>query len=843
MKKSALWIASFVCVLLIFHICYDIKILIPTNISWLMTARHDWGTHYLGFYFYKGEPWHFPLGNIENYFYPIGTNVGFTDSIPLLAMFFKLFGSLLPENFQYFGIWLLSCHLLTAFFTIKLFGLFKINSLYTFLAVLFIASNPVLIYRGLHPALCAHWLFIAPVYLYFLPVSTFTQAKKILLFQFVLLAISALVNPYICLMVLGFTFIISIKFAFFENVVNKKNFFVYLVSSLLSLVLVWYIVGFINFNSKEDLNVGNAYGLYSLNLNSLFNSTGFSALLPALKQVSWHQYEGFMYLGVGMMLLITVVIFYALYVFIIKNKFRYRLSLLIENNKRIIPLLIFLILLILFSITNIVSINDKILFKIPLPEPIKKFGEVFRASARFFWIPYYLIFFFVIISISRIHINDLAKYGILAVALFIQFYDTKSLMTYRNLSFGNYVSPLDNKSWISLMNQFDDIVFFPPFESHQLTQMDYQDFCFLAASQRKPINIGYVARLNSKAIKIYSDSLIKMLEEGKLSPRTLYITTAPYLNRFSLVLQSSTAQINSLDGYYYIFSKNINNPKMFALSKQLNEKNKKKLDSALNGVAKRKFFREIKKIEPKNKETIIFYIQRLNVGATYLSIDGFAFEKSTQNNKGDSVFVTLTSSEKSYITNAKLQSRPDITTYFKRNYLEDAGFVSLCFFGELPAAKYQLGLAIKKANGDFLYEPTEQIIRVGIPEYALPQKVQYLPLPGNIIYGLDDNIKVDSDSVELSGWAAYENQEAENCIIKLFLKSDVSIYVFETDTKKRPDVTAAFKKQYNLDNSGFSVKLLKSSLPKGNYKIGFLIKDTARKKEKIKFTDKEIEIK
>lgn len=808
-----------------------------------MTARHDWGTHYLGFYFYKTESWHFPLGNIENYFYPIGTNVGFTDSIPLLAIFFKLFGSLLPENFQYFGIWLLSCHLLAAFFTIKLFNLFKVNNLYTFLAVLFIVSNPVLVYRGLHPALCAHWLFIAPTYLYFLPGFNFAQVKKILLFQFLLLTISALVNPYICLMVFGFTLTISIKFAFFENAINKKIFFIYLVSSVLSLVLIWYIVGLINFNSREDLNVGNAYGLYSLNLNSLFNSTGFSAFLPALKQISWHQYEGFMYLGVGMILLITALIFYALYVLIIKNKFRYCLSLLIENNKRIIPLSIFLILLTLFSITNIVSINDKILFEIPLPKLVKKFGEVFRASARFFWIPYYLIFFFIIISISRIHLNRLVKYGMVVIALCIQFYDIKFLMTYRNLSFGKYVSPLDNKSWMSLMNQFDDIVFFPPFESHQLTQMDYQDFCFLAASQRKPINIGYVARLNSNAIKIYSDSLIKMLEEGKLSSRTLYITTAPYLNRFSLVLQSQNGRLNTLDGYYYIFSKKMNNIKVLSLSKELNEKNKEKLDSALNGVAKKTYFTEIKKIEKKNKENITFYIQRLNAGTTYLSVDGFAFVKSTQNNKGDSVFVTLTSSEKSYITNAKLQSRPDITIYFKRNYLEDAGFLCLSFFGELPAAKYQLGLAIKKANGEFLYEPMEQIIRVGIPEYALPQKVQSLPLPGNIIYGLDDNIKVYSDSVELSGWAAYENQGAENCTIKLFLKSDVNIYVFETDTKKRPDVTEAFKKQYNLDNSGFSVKLLKSSLPKGNYRIGLLINDIARKKEKIKLTDKVIEIK
>src|SRR5215203_7259633 len=155
MRKNWLWISSFLVVVLIFHISYGFKTLIPTNISWLMTAMHDWGTHYLGFYFYKSEPWNFPLGAVDNYFYPIGTNVGFTDSIPLLAAFFKLFAPILPDNFQYFGLWLLLCHLLAAYFSIKLFNHFKLKPLYIFLAVILIAANPVLIYRGLHPALCA----------------------------------------------------------------------------------------------------------------------------------------------------------------------------------------------------------------------------------------------------------------------------------------------------------------------------------------------------------------------------------------------------------------------------------------------------------------------------------------------------------------------------------------------------------------------------------------------------------------------------------------------------------------------------------------------------------------
>ena len=40
----------------------------------------------------------------------------FTDSVPLLAVFFKLFRGVLPEQFQYFGLWGLLCFALQGAF-------------------------------------------------------------------------------------------------------------------------------------------------------------------------------------------------------------------------------------------------------------------------------------------------------------------------------------------------------------------------------------------------------------------------------------------------------------------------------------------------------------------------------------------------------------------------------------------------------------------------------------------------------------------------------------------------------------------------------------------------------
>jgi len=101
-KKWALWIIATIAVIIIYQVCYGLVTLKPSNINWLMSAHEDWGTHYLGWAYYKSEPWHFPLGKVTGYNYPVGTNVGFTDSIPLCAIFFKLFAPLLSEDFQYF---------------------------------------------------------------------------------------------------------------------------------------------------------------------------------------------------------------------------------------------------------------------------------------------------------------------------------------------------------------------------------------------------------------------------------------------------------------------------------------------------------------------------------------------------------------------------------------------------------------------------------------------------------------------------------------------------------------------------------------------------------------------
>ena len=166
MKKNNTYLVVFTLIIILFIVRYGIEVLIPTSDNWLMSAYGDWGQHHLGWLYYKDADWQFPLGKIDNYNYPAGTTVGYTDSIPLLAIIFKLFSALLPDNFQYIGFWLLLSLVLTAYYAIKTIKLYSNNDLVIISSSLLISFNPVILYRDMHPALTAHWLIIGSIYYY-----------------------------------------------------------------------------------------------------------------------------------------------------------------------------------------------------------------------------------------------------------------------------------------------------------------------------------------------------------------------------------------------------------------------------------------------------------------------------------------------------------------------------------------------------------------------------------------------------------------------------------------------------------------------------------------------------
>ncbi|MCA1585434.1 MAG: DUF6311 domain-containing protein, partial [Acidobacteria bacterium] len=109
-----------------------VRVIVPTQALW--TLKLDWMWHFLGWHFFRNESWHLPPGRIEGYLVPLGTSIGFTDSIPIAALVLKPFAAILPMPFQYLGAWLCLCFVLQGFFGVVLARLWSPNVLVQVLA-------------------------------------------------------------------------------------------------------------------------------------------------------------------------------------------------------------------------------------------------------------------------------------------------------------------------------------------------------------------------------------------------------------------------------------------------------------------------------------------------------------------------------------------------------------------------------------------------------------------------------------------------------------------------------------------------------------------------------------
>lgn len=96
------------------------------------------------------------------------------------------------------------------------------------------------------------------------------------------------------------------------------------------------------------------------------------------------------------------------------------------------------------------------------------------------------------------------------------------------------------------------------------------------------------------------------------------------------------------------------------------------------------------------------------------------------------------------------------------------------------------------------------------------------------------------NTVDISGWAYFENQSMENSKISIALINEGHDIIQLSESVNRPDVATYFKSKYDLSNSGFKKLLIKKDLDPGTYKIGIYLIDPVSKKEALVISDKTI---
>lgn len=376
---------------LIFIAVYGFVPLNVTDDSWLLNGyvELDATQHYAGWLAYRKSDAALPLGIIDGFG---GTVLTYTDSIPWVAIIFKCFSCILPETFQYFGLYVLVCFVLQTISAGLLLGLFCDNRISVLLGTILFGFSPIMIERAFrHSALASHWLILFMLYFYFKS----RRDGRIDLRSAVIPVITIGIHPYFLPAVFGLIFADAVELFVADRKTLPRS-AVCLFGSLAVTVGAGYLIGALGASSSLG---GAGYGYFSMNLNAVVNPTScggivWSRFLKVLPQTLGN-YDGFNYLGLGVLIGAAISV-----VSIIVNA---------VSGKRIIALIkrnAVLILLCLvfwaFAVTNVVTLNCNVLLNCRLPHKIIMLASIFRASSRIFYPVFYLILLGAVIGTERL---------------------------------------------------------------------------------------------------------------------------------------------------------------------------------------------------------------------------------------------------------------------------------------------------------------------------------------------------------------------------------------------------------------------------------------------------------
>lgn len=495
------------------------------NINWLFVSNPDPLTHYLGWAFYRQSEWAFPVGLNPSYGLEISSSIVFSDSIPLFAIFFKLFGPLLPEAFQYFGIWYLFCIVLQGWLGWKITSLISPDIwIKTFGLLLAIFSPPMLSRIGLHAALVGHFLILAAFYLIFC-----SNKKRFNLYWSLLFAVGALVQFYLFAMLFALWIASKLDKVVISKAVLTRNFILTLIATAIFTLLILWQAGYFAVTASSANEFG--FGLYRMNLLSIFNprnnyaDSSWSYLLPALPEpnslylnsntrLNEGSHEGFNFLGLGIIGLIPFAVFGAV------KQFSFCKRQVSEN----LFLFISLLLLWIFALSNNVSIGA-LNFHYEIPPQLMPLLSIFRCSGRMFWPVFYSIIFIQIVIVVRAYPAKVARL-ILGICCLIQLADTSAgwMALETRLQQNSKIAPTNlfiNPFWGSAAKHFNSIRVEPLINGQ--FQARWEHLAPFAVKNHLGTNAVYLARIDQIKLNTANIAFETQLSTRELNQQSLYV--------------------------------------------------------------------------------------------------------------------------------------------------------------------------------------------------------------------------------------------------------------------------------------------------------------------------------
>ncbi len=476
----------------------------PHRTGWMLSGQvgPDPVQYWLGWAFFREDPWRWPPGLSPRWGMEIGSSIFYADSIPLLAFVFKALRPLVAVD-QYWGMWLVLCGALGALMGWRLMGLYTTSALARLALGGLCALQPILINRlGGHFALGAQFLILIGLYLVLRP---HRRAGARVAEWLALVFATSLIHSYLLPMVLALWLADWIAaWPGRSRLVALAEGAAAPAAGLLGL----YLAGFFVLGGGHG-GGGAVYGGMQLDLLSPFDPAPWGGILPDLPDPG-HLETGGSYPGLGVLLLWLAALVLGW-------------RSIAPALRRRWPLALVLGLMLAFAFTHRPSIGGVRIELVPLPEVVVEVAGALRASERFFWpLAYALIVAagaalarrfsprragLALASLFAVQVADFGP-GAARIAHFFP-RDTPAHVPLR----------LSDPFWAEAAGRYARIRLVPA----RNQGFPWEEVAVLAATKRLETDAIYLARADPGAIAHLNADTLGRLRTGRHAPDTLYV--------------------------------------------------------------------------------------------------------------------------------------------------------------------------------------------------------------------------------------------------------------------------------------------------------------------------------
>lgn len=515
----------------IFALIYGIRVVDPTYDDWIFVNRGDGDIiqHYSGWRYYRQSQWHFPIGLIDGINGDSPVSCMYTDSIPLLAVFFKIISPILPETFQYIGLWELITYILMGVSAALLLRKFNSNIFFCTVGSAVFVLSPTVIYRAFwHEALSGQWIIILAIVLWVYQDHQWKKPFAPVILWTALGVVSAYVHSYFIPMI----YMIMLGYMLTDLLINKKiirPLAVFASTTAVTLFAMYCMGAFYG----EGSFAGGGFGYYSSNLNTLYNGSHTnSKFLNGFPLAMNSQKEGFGYLGFGVIVFAVISIIAACCMIVRKNTSFFlgdKKTLRDAKDHMFIYVLIIFLSMVL-AVGPVICFNDKVLRMTEYPEMLRRLLSIFRCTGRFIWVTDYLIYTAVFAAISRMGKKQATAVLSAAACLVLQAVDMSPAFAEKNEKYNGeytYELALSDSIWSSFADRCNEIVLLPLPENFTNHSKMYMDLVEYAYENNMTMSSFYIARAPYASMKKYADEHYEMLASGSGRSDVIYVFFDP----------------------------------------------------------------------------------------------------------------------------------------------------------------------------------------------------------------------------------------------------------------------------------------------------------------------------